>query len=230
PLQGKKGVCSLNALLLDMQQHLPHVTRFDMITSYGLDYSEEKRKKAREVFVKEQIKQGQKSWWVPPECDYDEILLWHVRYDRLCNKDANTRKPEDNICMEIITNLISKLEKGTLLINNYVNKFIAHRASQDSRGYINADELKITYKHLTDAHKTLTEVATFLSSEIFGSGIGAVLPLTAIDKFRYLDVPLLTKENIDALEKVWGDFQKFCDELAYYSMDQYEAEFGKITA
>lgn len=226
PLTGTRGVYSLLSVLKDIEKHVALLNRFELIQAVGLEYDHMPRKIAFEKFVAQQHKNGNHVYSVPRECWYEEILNWHKNFDRLSGSVAEDRSKKDQLQTIIIQNLIIKLEKATNKIYEFVNKFIAHKASPGSRKTINADEIEITYNHILNAHKAFLEVANFVSLEICYDGTGALMPTTAFDQFKYLEVPLITTDKLKSVEKVWSEFQSHCDELAYYDLDAYEAEFG----
>ena len=64
-LTGKKGVCSLHALLKNMETNLPLITRADFISAQGLEYDDTTRRKNYERLLKERFEAGEQAFFAP---------------------------------------------------------------------------------------------------------------------------------------------------------------------
>lgn len=131
--------------------------------------------------------------------------------------------------LEVLNNLISKLERARGDVAEYVNKFIAHSAPPDDRQATNADAIKITYDHLLAAHKQLCEVAGFVSIYLLGDACPGFLPTPQFDQFEDLDEPIIDSADLSTLESVWREMDAACDRSSQWSIEDYELEFGPIT-
>lgn len=182
-LYGKWGVFSLSALLKDMAAVRQQLTREKYFQLRQLPYNY----------------QSVVDW--EDSADADEL------FDRLSN--TSQRSPTDVIKGSVFKKLIDKLDSFEH-VTKYVDKYIAHAATPNSRQADNVDEDTITWKHLWDSHKSLYEIAEFIA--LFLSGRErAPLPIKPPFLFSYWDEPFVSTSGISQLEIAWVEFKKETD-------------------
>jgi len=79
-------------------------------------------------------------------------------------------------------------------ITTYVDKFIAHSATPESRSIQDVNKSAVTFKCLWDAHQIIFEVAEFLSAILFSEGHMA-LAIENPTFFEYWEKPLYEKRK-----------------------------------
>ena len=97
---------------------------------------------------------------------------------------------------------------GCEALYEYVNKFLAHSATPESRARVNADEIKITLGSILDAHKIICETAAFIGMKILNRSFGGFLAIPQFDQFKHFEKPWATGETVNKLRKFWGDCGK----------------------
>lgn len=139
------------------------------------------------------------------DCIHAEHI--HESMDALADVDKDKRQPTDTIKPQIFEFIKQRLNECDD-IRKYVNKFIAHSASPESRDGINADELEITLGKIYDAHKVICEVASFIGQEILYRPLGGFLPTPQFDQLEHFGKPWVPEDNIDKLHEEWRSFEK----------------------
>lgn len=205
-LVGSKGVYSLYALIEDISKRRAELTRQTYFKLRNIPYDFTERQMREKDFIAQQLKENKSAFWIPPEYDWEVSAEAHTTFDRLCGVHLEDRKPQDIISENIFSRLKDRLNLcGD--VTNYVDKFVAHSATPESRTIENVDSAKITLRHIWDAHQTIYEVAEFLSLVLFGEGH---MPLAwkSPTLFDNWDAPLLEIEEINRLETVYKAYEE----------------------
>lgn len=205
-LTGKKGIYSLYSLIDDIGKRRLELTRefFFQLRHIPYDYSIIQQREHE--FIAQQVKQKNSGFRIPPELDWEISADAHAVFDRLSETSTVNRKPEDIIAEKIFSRLQDKLDLCKD-ITDYVDKFIAHSATPESRAVANVDSAKITLKHIWEAHQIIYEVAGFLSGVLFAEG-HAPLAWKSPHLFDNWETPLLENQEVDRLEVVYKQFQE----------------------
>ena len=204
PLSGIKGVFSLHALIKDIKIYKNELTRktFFELKSMPYDY-EEIRRREEEYCLSQTPRRG---LFIPPELQWQPIEEVQCTFDRLAGVTANNRNPSDQIDSNVFCRLRDRLSVCTE-ISSYVDKFIAHSSTADSRFIQNYTEMTITLKHLWEAHRAIFEVANFLSSTLLGRDHMA-LAIENPTFYKFWDKPLIENGELDLLRNSFEDYRK----------------------
>ena len=151
-----------------------------------------------------------KGFFVPSEFDWESIEEAHQIFDRLSGTTPNIRNPYDQIAKRIFVRLQERLN-ACQRITKYVDKFIAHSATHESRSIQNETMSTITFGHLWDAHQIIFEVAEFLSVILFSEGHMA-LAIENPTFFEYWEKPLYEKGEIDLVRTSFENYRKETEE------------------
>jgi hypothetical protein len=166
-LTGKKGVYSLSALIKDLKEYREDLTREKYFHLRNLPYDYSKIAKMKQEYINKQSQtMGVKFFEIPKDLDSETAAEAHASFDHLCGKTLDERDPKDKIQENVYSRLHEKLDTCTDIIK-YVDKFIAHAATPESRNFENIDKIEITLKNIRDAHRTIYEVAQFWSGFLF---------------------------------------------------------------
>ncbi len=198
-------VYSLYNLIEDIKRNSAILTRKNILDAHNLPYD---YKKARADF------DNNTDWtqgpvFEPNEIGHSEDI--HRQIDSLTGITTDERRPDDLILDNILKQLDDKLV-GIDELCKYVNKFIAHSATPESREVI-PDEIKEALSKILNAHKIICETASFIGNKILFCGFGYVLPIPRygpfdqFDVFEYLDEPIASKETIDKVRQVWEKYR-----------------------
>ncbi len=134
----------------------------------------------------------------------------HIRIDVLTGVDMAKRKPTDRVNPEVVELLRARVAKteGTCAdISTYVNKFLAHCATAESRKNKDADDIKLTLGKISEAQRTLCETAAFIAKYLLGEDFGQFVVSAGHDIFEHLTTPLATKEALPVLQQEWEDYE-----------------------
>lgn len=205
PIRGPRSVCSLGGLIADVRASRGKLTREIFVRDIaGLEYNYFRTRAASESFANEQLRQGNRSYWVPIEYHHELALKRHEEFDWLSGVTAGASRPDDIIRVEVFDMLESRLESLTSVIE-HVNVDIAHAATEASRQGRVLDRWG-----LADAKKAvreIAEVAHVMGSWFCFSGTGTVLPVAQFDQFEHLDIPLFTGDRT-RLQEIWTEFDR----------------------
>jgi hypothetical protein len=203
-LTGKKGVYSVVAIINDICSYLPELTReiFFKLRNMPYDYTEVENRE-REFILTQPLG---KAFLVPSEFDWQSIVEAHQIFDRLSRKTPNNRNPNDVIAESVFKRLQKKLDYCEE-ITTYVDKFIAHSATPESRSSKDVKKSAVTFKRLWEAHQIIFEVAEFLSVILFSEGHMA-LAIENPTFFEYWEKPLYEKGEIDLVRTSFEKYRK----------------------
>ncbi len=221
-IDGKRGVFSLTGLIKDMQKHHSLFTRKAIFDAEGLqlDY-EDVRQKCLEF---EHTKKDDGVFFTPNGLDWHRHKNRHVELGRLMGVSLEDRQEEDTVAVQVFINLHSKVEAACEEMRVHVDKFIAHSATQYSREIENADEIAITLNHICEAQQSLCEVTSFIANVLLGDSCTCFLP-TALDKFKYLDRPLVEEAHMTELHEHWQVLKNKDHAWSQWTLDDYQQEF-----
>ena len=120
--------------------------------------------------------------------------------DFLAGVDARTRNPHDTAQAALFQWLEKRLTQCGAM-RGFVNKFLAHSATPESRATIDKEETDISLGQILDAHKIICQIAECVSMNLFLSSIGNPLPASVDDPFEHFEKPWATKETTERLRK-----------------------------
>jgi HEPN superfamily AbiU2-like protein len=223
PAKGPKAVYSIHKLLSEIERNINLFTRGNMFAAEEMLYDYESVQKKNDQYCKEQIKAGNRAYFIPQELDWHCHERRHKDIDRLSGVDKDNRSPNDTIKPEIISHLISKLD-SCKEITDYVDKYIAHAATPESRATIKADEISLTLRKLWDAHETICKVTNFVSVCILGDNHAGSLDIPQYDHFAFIDRPLIESDKIEHLHELWNQYEKETRSWGNWGIEEIEKE------
>jgi len=208
-LTGKKGIYSLYSLIDDIRKRRLELTRESFFRLRGIEYDYSEVQKRETEFVIRQAKENNAAFRIPPELNWETSAEAHFTFDRLSGTLAENRKPLDVIAEKVFTRLKDKLNMCQD-VTRYVDKYIAHSATPESRAYKNIQSSQITLKHIWDAHQVLYEVSEYLSGVLYSE---SHIPLAwkSPNLFVNWDVALLEHQDIDRLEVIYKQYWEETD-------------------
>ena len=198
-------VYSLYNLIEDMKKNSALLTRKNILAVHNLPYDYEK---AMADFDKN-TDYTKGPVIVPQEIGHSKDI--HRRIDSMVGIAADKRSPDDLVPDNILKQFDGKLASIEELCK-YVDKYIAHSATPDSRKAI-PDEIKEALGKVLNAHKIICETARFIGNDLLFCGFGEVLSISRygkfdqFDLFEYLDEPIASEETIKKLREFWGKYR-----------------------
>lgn len=226
-LEGRKGVFSLFSLLSDMRANVSSITRENLFLVEGKEYDFRAVEQRAAAYGLEQSRNGQSAYFIPRELDFQTLKLRHEQIDFLSGAKEDHRMPSDCVRVEIFDHLIRKIKVATGNITIYVDKNVAHAATQESRDYKNADRLLITLGYLWDAHRAICQVVNFVNLFILSGGGGGFLPIPQFDHLEFIDKPLVRPGEIKLLSDEWTEFNKETEAWGYWGIENLIQEMKK---
>jgi len=157
---------------------------------------------------------------------HDEFGNEHLELaiDKMADVEPAKRSPTDTIQPRIFEYLKTELTAKCQPIKQYVDKFIAHAATPESRLTINADDIDIPLKTLSDAQERILKTATFLGICVLCERDICSLAAILSYEFRYADHPLVQTADIPQLGRVWQDYEQETDGWSDWGLDNLLAE------
>lgn len=204
PLTGKRGVFSLTALINDIELFREDLTREKYFSLRNLPYDYKELQNKQRDYVRDHS--SGKFIRIPPELDWEPIEEAHQLFDRLSQTTSTNRNPTDIINERVVDRLVSRLETCER-ITKYVDKFVAHSASPESRSYLDEKTLAVTLRQLWDAHQIIFNVAEFLSLIILSESHMALV-WENLSFFDFWDVPLFYKDENALVRTALEEYRK----------------------
>jgi hypothetical protein len=201
-------VNSLYRLIDDIEEHCHRLTRGNILAvhSYPYEYEQEKKRISDETFKKGPGPHimGQ----VYNKCEISEYT--HKFIDSLAGVEPSKRSPHDCVRPQVFEWLKQRLSRCKEIVT-FVNKFLAHSATPESRDYHNQQELDVTLGQILEAHKIICQAAIFISGRMGilseGHGLGDVLAVPQYDQFVHFDKAWSSKETIEKLRVFWCAYE-----------------------
>lgn len=201
---GDRSVISLWRLLDDVEKNIALLTRENLLACLDLPYDYERVKE--DVLKRYTFTNGPRLMGD----DYKQCVLAenvHEYMDALADVDSSQRSPSDTVRETIIQWLKVKLE-GCRAVYGYVNKFLAHSATPESRAQLPDDETKITLGQILHAHEVICQIAAFIGQNLFLRSIGNPLPIPQFDQFQHFEKPWVTVEALQKLYEWWRGYEE----------------------
>ncbi|MCK4340132.1 MAG: hypothetical protein KAY37_00220 [Phycisphaerae bacterium] len=205
--KGKRAAYSLRSLVEDMEQNVHLLTRGNLLSLDGFPMDVEPIRQAEQEYIRNKSCAGHGGFVIPPELDADRIEERHTQIDRLCGVNPSKRMPSDVVRAKLFCKMLERLDE-TKKIATWVNKFVAHAATPQSRDCVKADDLRLTLGHLWRAHEILCRVASILDVWFLNRHSHMFVPSAAYYKFKHIDRPLVAAEGISKLEDAWRSFEE----------------------
>ena len=223
-IDGAKGVFSLVSLLKDMKANASLINRRNLFLIDGMEYDYGVVQQKELVYTTEQLKSGKSAYWLPNELCSLTVLRRHELIDFLSQVNPKDRSPKDAIHPRVFDYLIKKIKKASEGISLFVNKFLAHSASPESRELTNVNALKITFDHLRNAHKVISQVANFIDVSLISRASHNFLPTPQFDQFKFIDKALVATEGVETINKAWREFQNETEQCGQWGLKNIQDE------
>jgi hypothetical protein len=219
---GKYSVISLYRLIDDIEKHCHLLTRANILAAHSYPYNYEQEE---EAFLQKMSrgKSDNKTHQGLINCVHSETM--HEYIDSLSGVTSSQRNPNDSGKKEIFEWLKKRLSKCEK-IYDYVNKFLAHSSTPESRAIISADEIKITLGEILDAHKIICEIAEFIGLKILYQSFGNFLAIPQFDHFEHFEKPWASEETVKKVRKFWEDYDK---ETRQWKAWDWQSEFNQCS-
>ena len=227
-LDKRNDVISLRRLVDDIEKHSHLLTRGSILAAhdYPYDYEQEKHRLYDDAF-----KNVPSGTAVVMGQDYNKCCIseyTHKFIDSLAGVDSSKRSPNDLIRPQILKWLKQRLS-DCKKIGEFVDKFLAHSATPESRNDLNPQELDVTLEQILNAHKIICQIAIFLGVKLGilseGRGIGDVLSVPQFDQLVYFDKAWVSEEAIEKLRDFWHTYD---EQTRNWHRWDWENEFNKF--
>ena len=209
-LKGNRGTYGLRALIEDMAVNRRLLTRRNLCevtrTPLSLTLLQEREAEYR----RSQVLAGKKCFHIPTDLDCSLHERRHQDIDWLCHVDPQRRSPDDRVRDEVFVLLRQNLACCEHVIS-YVNKYVAHAATQLSRRVDNSEMIKLTRARLRQAHEAICRATDIVCRYLVDGTSFHPLPLDGDDRFDYIERPIACKRDVATLEKVWNRYRSMTD-------------------
>jgi len=194
-------VYSLYNLIEDMKKNNALLTRKNILAAHNLPYDYKKA----EARLWRKVGNTHRVVFGDPKISFSQNI--HKQIDSMVGTTANKRSPADLIPDTIFRQFEDKLTSIEALCK-YVDKFVAHSATPDSRKKIQAGKIKITLSKIFNAHEIICKTADSIGSKLLFYSCGNFLTTPQFDQFEYLDEPIASKETVEKLREFWEEYRK----------------------
>ena len=218
--KGSRGVYSLYRLVKDIDQSIGLMTRRNVLDALGLPYDYETPEREAHDRAEQQAFAGGLGSTVSMPRKVGEASDWHEAMDELCGVDAADRSEDDTPGRELFQGLCDQLENVCGDVVDHVNKFVAHAATPTSRETCGPSEGRITWGAIWRAEEAICKVAGFIERRVLSTSVCPFGAICAFDVFRYIDQPLVSKDDVGRLKKDWEAFRRRIESWASWSPRQ----------
>jgi hypothetical protein len=202
-VSGPRGVYSLHGLIRDIRDHASVLTRANVLRARGLEYDYEPIKtRAREEAWKRTKAVGGATF-VSRE-GWAEAEYWHDRMDRMCAVTPLTRSAADSPSPSRFDKILDDLAIHVQNVTGFVDKYIAHASSPESRRSVTPERLATSLATLWIAERTIVRAANFVSKYVVEGVNVPGVPVPQFDQFEYLDEPFAQPSALDAMRAAWA--------------------------
>jgi hypothetical protein len=200
------AVISLRSILNDIKENAHLVTRENYVCYDGLPYDyEAAHRKWLSTLPShaDGVYAGSLSTTGPTAWHMSELV--HENFDKLSAVDPEQRERTDTIKPDLFVFLESQIDTCKD-IKKYVDKFIAHASAPETRIGLPENQSDLTLDRLKAHHKTIYQVASFISLQLlYESNLGG-LPVPQNDHLANLDKSWATAKNLDRTRQVWEEY------------------------
>ena len=224
-LSGKRGVYSLMSLLQDIQDHRNLLTRENMLGAEGLlyvcDYDTLHEMDTRDF---QRYTPDTAEWFSLDAYSVAEPSQQrHRELDDLCGVHADSRSPEDTVQDTVLEGLQDALVTPTRKLAVYVDKFLAHAATPESRADNSEEDLTILVAELWAAHAAICRVTQTVSTLLLNDAGLGFLAIERGDEFMHFDQPLAQSDDIPRLRAAWSAYETETQNWSAYSVEELGA-------
>lgn len=221
-LGGKRGVYSLMSLLQDMRNHRNLMTRWNLLEAEGLIYDcdfesphgiEDRLYQNSTPDATDWHKQDLRSKAEPSRRRHRDI-------DSLCGVSADGRSPENIVLDSVLRGLQAALLEPTKRLSVYVDKFLAHAATPESRADSSEEDLTILVAELWAAHTAICRVTQTVSTLLLNDAHLLFLAFERGDEFIHFDQPLVRSEDIPRLRATWAKYEEETQNWAAFTSNE----------
>ncbi len=192
----QKDVISLRRLINDLKENNALITRENILFAIGLPYDYGKAIKSN-LIVK-----SARSEYV------------HKNIDLLAGVEPAQRQPNDTVRNSMFDRLNKWLDKCKPIVN-FVNKIVAHSATEESRGKVPEKDLRISRAKIHKGHGRIVKIAVYIGRYLLDEPTGWTnfLPSYGGNKFEHFEKPWVRKGNITKLENCWSQYERHIKQL-----------------
>ena len=210
----KRAVFSLISLLRDMKANVRWMTRARLFEALRLHHDTGLGQ--HELAGGQENGQAEASSFIAEERN--------EQIDFLAEVIEKERSPDDTVRAEVFEHMELKVENSCKELNTYANKFLAHAADSESRQDKNADKINVTLNHIYCAQEAICKVANFVGATLLDVSNIAEIPTPQYNHLEYIDKPLVKKDNIPALYKVWEEYKEQTQKWTNWGTDELRQE------
>ena len=213
---GPRGVYSLHGLIRDIKANMKLITRSNILAARGLEYDFEPiRERAIETARREAREKGHQAFGISRD-GWQMAEYWHNTMDKLCNVTSSNRDRYDSPEENKLRTLLEELEDRGRNVQDWVDKYVAHASSKESRQTLPLEHRSLSLAKLWLAERAVVRAANFISySFVDGTNLGGV-PIPQFDQFAHLDQPFVQTNALPAMHSEWA---QHCAEIQNWSWD-----------
>ncbi len=206
-ISGARGVFSLSSIAKDIKSYNYDLTRKKIFELRKIEYNFDILHDKERQFIRSESLKNSRAFSIPLEINPDRSIENHLLFDKLSQKTPNNRSQEDVISSSFWDLLEKKIFSAKKLCD-YVDKFIAHAASPESRIQSFYTSEKITIENCWAIQKNLCEVFDILTNIILGVKVEYLL-FEKPSFYEYWDSPI----NPFGLSLIEDTFSKYRSEI-----------------
>lgn len=200
---GPRGVNSLYGLIRDIKDSVEMLTRENVLQARGYVYDYEPiEQRCRQEAWDEAAAKGERAFFVSQQ-GWADSKYWHETMDELCGTVPEKRSPHDRPPVGKFDTLLESLRTEGSVVSEYVNKYVAHSATQNSRATLSPDQQSMSLAKLWVAERVIVRVANFISRSFVTGSNPFGVPVTAFDPFQYMDHPFVERTAKDDMKREW---------------------------
>lgn len=203
-VSGPRGVHSLYGLVRDIQESAGLLTRSNVLLARGLEYHFEPLKWRAHAEARQEARaKGAEAYFVSKD-GWAESEYWHGVMDQLAGVSPDRRDGNDVPDRSRLDRLVRELEDRGRSVQDWVDKFVAHPATPESRQTLQPQHQTLSLAKLWLAERVVVRAAGFVSLYfVDGMNLGGV-PVPQFDQFAYLDRPFIEGAALEPMRRAWS--------------------------
>jgi hypothetical protein len=201
----EKSVISLHSLVNEIQTKRTSYTRSILFQAQNITYSYEEVKAAHDKYSEEQLKAGNRSFFVPKELLESRTESLHQQWDKVTGTEPTNRTESDHLSEASIELIEKQIKSFWVEIEYLANKFFLHASTSESRA-IYTKRNKATLPSINKLITIALGCGTIYGQLCRILAIGAIqpLPFAQFDKWeRYEPNDFTTKEELEEDWQTW---------------------------
>ena len=140
--------------------------------------------------------------------DFDDWYreVREAKVDWLTGVTRDSRSPSDIVREDVLTGLVSQVERSRKAVKAWVDKAIAHPATPASRSHGSFSFGSLTYEEMLRSEEDACRLFAFIHRHFLGDHGLSFLPVVLGDQWQHASEPLIHPQKLSSAQSAWETF------------------------